>query len=212
MRYQRHRHSLGPILFFGIILLFSCPCTGRAEGEAAKEALKLFLGTIRSIEFPVRDSAHHENLVRQAHRYLDLESMVKVSLISHWDGINIEDRAAFLDLMWKLVEKVAYARSRSFLGEVEITYPELKEIDRGWSVKSIVAGKEEGLDAEVTYYLYDQEGRWKIYDVILDDVSMTEDLRYQFDKIIGESSFSGLLDRMQDRLEKADKKNQGDTS
>jgi len=212
MRYQRRRHSLVPSLFFGIVLLLSYPCMGRAEGNAAKEALKSFLGTIRSIEYPVQDLVRHENLVRQANASLDLEAMAKVSLTAHWDGISAEDRAAFLDLMWKLVANVAYAQSHGFLGDVEIAYPELKGTDHGWSVKSIVAGKEEGLETEVIYYLHDQEGRWKIYDVILDDVSLTEDLRYQFDKIIDESSFSGLLNRMQERLEKADKKNQGTTS
>jgi len=212
MRDHGWGYCLRRLWFLGFVLVFVFPYPAMAQGHAAKEALETFLETIRAIEFPVQDPVHHEKLVRQAHALLDLESMVKAALEAHWDESDTEFRETFLELMWRLIEHVAYARSHDFLGDVEITYPEIKAHGDHWVVRSVVAGEEKALDVDIVYHLYEQEDQWKIDDVILDGVSMIEDLHYQFDKIIRESSFSGLLERMRNKLEKAEKENQGDPS
>jgi phospholipid transport system substrate-binding protein len=59
----------------------------------------------------------------------------------------------------------------------------------------------EGL-IEIDYKLHKTNGKWLIYDVILDEVSLVLNLKTQFHKIIEEESFSELVNRMSDRLKK----------
>ena len=43
-----------------------------------------------------------------------------------------------------------------------------------------------------------KDGRWKVYDVVIDGVSFVSTYRSQFDRIIKASSYSALADRMRD--------------
>jgi len=61
----------------------------------------------------------------------------------------------------------------------------------------------EGL-IEIDYKLQKINGKWLIYDVILDEVSLVSNLKTQFHKIIKDESFNELINRMQKRLEKED--------
>jgi len=197
------------VLLFWVIVACSLFLPSIARAQPAQEALETFLDTIKSVEFPVKDARRHKNLVETAHLHLDLESMVSQALASHWKEAGTENQKAFLDLMWKLVENVAYARSHDFLGDLKITYPEIKAGNPGFIIHSLVAQTEPALDIEIIYHLHEREGRWQIHDVILDGVSLIEDLNYQFDKIINDSAFAGLLERMRNRLAKAEEANRG---
>jgi len=197
------------VLLFWVIIACPLSLPSIAQAQPAQEALETFLDTIKSVEFPVKDAQRHKNLVETAHSYLDLESMVSQALASHWKEAGTENQKAFLDLMWKLVENVAYAQSHDFLGGLKITYPEIKAGNSGFIIHSLVAQTEPALDIEIIYHLHEREGRWQIHDVILDEISLIEDLNYQFDKIINDSAFSGLLERMRNRLVKAEEANRG---
>ena len=48
------------------------------------------------------------------------------------------------------------------------------------------------------YRLLKKDGRWKVYDVVIDGVSFVSTYRSQFDRIIKASSYSALMDRMRD--------------
>lgn len=168
-------------------------------------APKNFLETVRSMEFPIQDSAAHEEKVRKADAYLDLEAMGKKGLAAHWDTASEEDRKAFMDLLWKLIENLAYRRTRNFMDGKTVEYRDPKAIENGFEVESFVKGSEAGLDVPVVYHVAEAGGQWKIYDIFLDGISMTEDLSYQFDKLVRDSGFSGLLERMRERLDQARK-------
>lgn len=180
-----------------------------AEPETPEQALETFLATIHTMQFPVKDRARHGELLRQANAFLDLESMTQDALQEHWGQAAGEERNLFMDLMWRLIEQSAYPRSREFLGEFEILYPEIHQAGKGFEVVSVVKREEEALNAKVVYHVYRQDRQWKIDDVILDGVSLIEDMRYQFDRIIRESSFSGLLKRMQEKLDQSKQQGEG---
>ena len=201
-----------------VIALFVFAILGTAGGrgtfplaqaalETPQQGIETFLKTIRAMEFPVKDMNRHSQLAQEANGYLDLEALGKKALEKHWDEAAPEDQKAFMELLWSLIEYVAYPRSVSFLGNYEITYPEIKPAGNGFEVDSMVKQQAEGLEAKVVYHVYQRDGHWKIDDVVLDDVSISEDLKYQFDKIIADSKFAGLLDKMRERLAQAKKEN-----
>ncbi len=177
-----------------------------AEGEQAQQVIENFVKNIKAMEFPAQDAVKNQGLIKQANTALDLDSMGQKALADHWKSATAEDQKAFTDLMWKLIENVAYPRSHKFMGEFEITYPEIKADASGVEVHSLVKQQEQALDAAVVYHV-SQAG--KVDDVILDGVSIIEDLKFQFDKIIAKSGFSGLLDKMKERLAQAEKENAG---
>ncbi len=198
------RKAIGILSFF----LLLTPLTLLAEDAAApQQTIQSFIETIQTMEFPVKDAASHQVLVAKANAALDLDSMGQKSLAAHWAEASPEEQKNFLELLWKLIENSAYPKSRRFMGSFKIEYPEVTPEGNGVSVRSVIKQQEEALDAEVIYHVYQKDGQWKVDDVTLDGVSIIEDLKYQFDKIITQSGFAGLLDKMRERLAAAVKEN-----
>ncbi len=177
--------------------------------ETAVQGVQAFLDSIGTMDFPIADEAIHQKRVEQTDAYLDLEAMGQKALGIHWTEMTPAQQKSFMDLLWKLIESIAYPRTKSFLGTQKISYEAPKPLAKGFEVSSMVKDQEAALDVPVVYDLYQEDGHWKIYDIFMDGISMTEDLKFQFDKIIKDSSFSGLLTRMSERLRKAQKETTG---
>ena len=135
--------------------------------------------------------------------------MGRKGLAANWDAASPEDQKAFMELLWKLIENIAYPRTRKFLDTKTVEYKEPKPIEKGFEVESTVKDPQAELNVPIVYYVAQENGQWKIYDIFLDGISMTEDLSYQFDKLIRDSGFSGLLTRMRERLAQAEKETLG---
>lgn len=56
------------------------------------------------------------------------------------------------------------------------------------------------------YRLILKEGRWPAYDTIADGVSLVKNYRSQFQKIIRESSYQKLVNKLRDRTLSGEKK------
>lgn len=195
------RKQIGFYIALLVLFLFSVPVQA---GEPAG-SVDAFLNTIQSMEFPITDKAQHQQKVQQAAAYLDLEAMGKKSLGEHWDDMTSDEQKQFIDLLWKLIESIAYPRTRNFLGDQKITFTDTQPVEQGVNVSSIVLDAETDLEVPIVYHLYQAGAAWKIDDIFMDGVSMTEDLQYQFDKMIQDGSIQTLLDRMSERLEQAQK-------
>lgn len=175
--------------------------------QDASETLHSFIETLTTMEFPIADPVKHAEKVEKVNAVVDLEVMGKKALGLHWEKMDAAQQREFMTLLWKLIENIAYPRSNSFFGKAPIEYQEPKALDKGFEMTTIVKNQDEALNAPIVYNLYEQGGRWKIYDIFLDGVTITEDLKFQFDKIIEESSYPGLLEKMRERLAKAEEAN-----
>jgi len=201
--------AVGGSLCCLIISGFPADAAG-ANNRTPEQAVKAFLETIDSLEFPASDPLRYAELVRQANAYLDVETMGSRALSDHWSAIPGEERQAFIDLLWKLVENVAYPRNQDFIEGEQIVYGKSVEAGSGFQVPVTTKQETDEPAVSMSYHLSEKGGLWKIDDVVLDDVSIIEDLKYQFNKIIAESEFSGLLEKMRERLNKAEEENRGE--
>lgn len=192
-----------------LMLSLNFQAASYAEDAAPSQAIQSFLEAAKSMEFPIKDTAAHQEKVQRADAYLDLEAMGRKGLAANWDAASPEDQKAFMELLWKLIENIAYPRTRKFLDTKTVEYKEPKSIEKGFEVESTVKDPQAELNVPIVYYVAQENGQWKIYDIFLDGISMTEDLSYQFDKLIRDSGFSGLLTRMRERLAQAEKETLG---
>ena len=51
----------------------------------------------------------------------------------------------------------------------------------------------------VNYRLHQVQGEWKIYDVVVDDISIIANYRSQFSRILSRGSFDDLLKRLKEK-------------
>jgi len=53
-----------------------------------------------------------------------------------------------------------------------------------------------GTNFPIDYQLHDINGQWKVYDVIIENISIVNNYRAQFERIIARSSVQDLLQKM----------------
>ena len=63
--------------------------------------------------------------------------------------------------------------------------------------------KNEG-EVSIDFKLQLGEGKWRVYDVILDEVSMRNNLKSQFYKVLEKDYFPELVRRMKEKIEKGE--------
>jgi phospholipid transport system substrate-binding protein len=129
---------------------------------------------------------------------LDFEEIAKRTLLQHWDALSADQRHDFLESLQKLLERRPLDRGLRIDLDSVVTYQAESVVDDQASVTSLVTSYATGRPSRraVEYKLCFRNGRWRIYDVIVEGVSLVQDYRDQFSKIIAQDSFEGLLRRM----------------
>jgi len=56
-----------------------------------------------------------------------------------------------------------------------------------------------GEEIAVNYKLHQVGSDWKVYDVVIENISLVNNYRSQFNRVIAQSSFEDLLRRMKDK-------------
>ena len=136
-----------------------------------------------------------------ADEMFDFDEVARRALSVHWAARTPAERTEFVGLFTDLLERAYIGKIESYAGE-KIVYP-AEKVDGDFAVvrSRIVPKRRADARAQETsleYRLLKKDGRWKVYDVVIDGVSFVSTYRSQFDRIIKASSYSALADRMRD--------------
>jgi phospholipid transport system substrate-binding protein len=123
--------------------------------------------------------------------------MARRTLGRHWERRTEAERAEFSALFRELVERAFMARIERYRGEKIVFTGESVEGDQATVRMRVLAP---GGDVAIDYRLAAQGDRWLIYDVVIDDVSVTSSYRSQFDGFLTKSSYEDLVRKMRERV------------
>jgi phospholipid transport system substrate-binding protein len=187
---------LSTALFVLVSFLFSIPFVARA-GEPTDQlsgTVDTLSGMLASAPRAAMTSDElPDRIAKLIYERFDFAEMAKLSLGKYWDGISEDERQEFVEVFTAYVLRVYKSTLNSYNGE-KISYErEVREGDRA-QVDTKVMGKDQTLF--VDYKLHRLGDNWKIYDIAIEQVSIIKNFRSQFNRVISESSFKGLIERM----------------
>ncbi len=117
----------------------------------------------------------------------------------HWKEIKPEERKAFIDLFGKLLEN-SYANKLESYSDEKIDYVDEIVKGRYAMVKTEVMRKNGTVS--VDYKLIESPGEWRVYDIVVEGVSLIKNYRSQFGKIIHNDSFDTLMEKLNTKVKK----------
>jgi phospholipid transport system substrate-binding protein len=125
----------------------------------------------------------------------DFNEMAKRSLGPHWRRLEPRQQKEFVVAFTELLE-ITYADKIDLYEGQKVAY--LGEaVDGNFSqVQTRVIAKE-GKSYSVDYRLHRVDGKWRIYDVVAESISLVNNYRSQFNRVIVNSSFEELMKRIQ---------------
>jgi phospholipid transport system substrate-binding protein len=123
----------------------------------------------------------------------DFTEMTKRSLGPHWNPLAPMEQREFVQAFTQRL-LIAYGRTVRASGQEKIQYTR-EGMDSGHATveTKVISGTDE---LAIDYRMHAVEGQWKVYDMVIDRVSIVNNYRAQFDRVIARSSVKELLQRM----------------
>jgi phospholipid transport system substrate-binding protein len=133
---------------------------------------------------------------------LDFDEIARRTLGAQWGGLRADQRREFVETLQKLIEHRPLERGLSIDLESTVAYKDESIVRDEATVVTTVTSYSTGRPNRrtVDYRLFFRGGRWRVYDIVIEGVSMVDDYRAQFARIIAEDSFDGLLRRMHKKV------------
>lgn len=184
----------------GLALVFSA---SSAFAGAALDLLKSQENVVRKIlvKPTVRKTPEHtakENELRKTiNQLFDFQELGKRALVDHWATLNDAQHAEFINLLQRLIErnyllKITKANTFTLLWFPEVTGPDF--LTERFKIKS------NKYKSSIQLKMMQKAGKWVVFDMVIDDVSLLENYKSQFNKIINEKGFDRLLKKMRKKL------------
>jgi phospholipid transport system substrate-binding protein len=127
----------------------------------------------------------------------DFNEMAMRSLGANWRRLNPQQRQEFVSTFTALLEKT-YADQIDLYDGQQVVYTG-ESVDGDYAqVDSRIIDKNRQTYS-VAYRLHKVGGKWKIYDVVAENISLVNNYRSQFNRVIARSSFEELLRIMKEQ-------------
>ena len=128
---------------------------------------------------------------------MDLQSMGKLILGKHWKTASDEQRSQFISEFKSMLIRT-YAKSVADYGHAKVTvFPPQGEKGKGkrHRVKShLDLGS--GTPLQVDYVFRRKGDSWKVFDLVVDGLSLIKNFRTSFSQEISETSLDALIERL----------------
>lgn len=129
----------------------------------------------------------------------DFSEMSKRSMGQYWKERTPEERTEFVGLFTDLLERAYVDRVEGYTGE-QILYLE-ETTDGNYSEVRTKIVTKRNQEIPIAYRLQRADSRWAVYDIVVEGVSLVNNYRTQFSKIIRTSSYRDLVKKMQAKVE-----------
>ena len=189
------------VFFFMTVLSW-----GGSEEKRPKTAVKILLNEIKQI-VEGNGLSDVEKAANKKHSDIAV-SILKVPEISqkvlgkYWNKHSAEQQDQFQKLLEGLFVHVAFPSSAKFFTNLDLMYGKSKSKKDMIVVPITVVHEKEG-EVDIDFKMKQSAKNWLVVDVILDGVSMRNNLRSQFYKILKKNDFNELIRRMKKKLKEA---------
>lgn len=145
--------------------------------------------------------ARVQKLSHALEQLLDLQELSRRSLADHWSGLQPAQRDEFVSLLSQLVQQ-SYRKNLESTLNFAVRYTAESPLADGVLVRTMARSKTNRRAPEVSidYALHRDANGFRVYDVTTDGVSLVDNYRRQFDRIIRRDGWASLIERMRKKL------------
>jgi phospholipid transport system substrate-binding protein len=188
----------------GILLLLQPVLAAAGEpGEQVRQTVDNLLATLKDpgLAGESNKNERRQQLKQLINQRFDFTEMAKRSLGPEWRRRSPAQQKEFVQLFGDLLERTYLDQIESYSRE-KVRYLD-QRADGPYAKVATKIVDSKGQEYSVDYRLHNVNGDWKVYDVVIEDVSLVNNYRAQFSRVLTKSSFEELLDAMKQSSEAA---------
>lgn len=181
-----------------------------AETAYAGPATDALKGTIdqvlqilhdKDLKQPAKAGERRQLLEKVVGERFDYPEMSRRALGAPWNTLSDKDRQEFVGLFKSLLVKSYADKIESYTGEGVKYLSERTEKDYAEVHTKVLTGK---TDIPLDYRLLNKSDDWRVYDVVVDGVSLVNNYRGQFTKILRSSGYPELVEQLRKKSDHID--------
>lgn len=179
------------------LLLLALPAGAGAPTEQIRATADKVLSILNNPELrsAARKNERREQLRAVIYPRFDFAEMAKRSLGPQWSRRSPQEQREFVRLFTEVLENSYVGNIESYNGE-KMTYTR-ENLDKDHAEVFTKVVTKKGEDFSVNYILRPVDGEWKVYDVVIENISLVNNYRSQFNRILAKASFDELLRKLQ---------------
>jgi phospholipid transport system substrate-binding protein len=191
------------IVVMAFLLLPGWLSTGAADGGVPTDQIKATVDRALVVLKDPRFKAAAKTKERRAQlkqilfARFDFNEMARRALGSHWRRRTAQEQEEFVRLFTDLLER-AYADTIESYTDEKIIYVGEKQDGNYAEVNSKILTSK-GQEFTIDYKTRVVAGEWKVYDVVVENISMVNNFRSQFNRVINNGSYEELIRRLKDK-------------
>jgi phospholipid transport system substrate-binding protein len=170
----------------------------RAEAGEPQEKVKVTVDNVvailanKTLQLQERQAKIRQAVLQR----FSFDEMAQRALAQHWRTLTPPQRQEFVGLFTDLLEGSYITRvANSNPGPQSVRYVK-EDINNDQAAVHTEIGNERDAPATVEYRLLHKNGDWKVYDIVIEGVSLVNNYRTQFNTIITKDSYAGLVKQM----------------
>jgi phospholipid transport system substrate-binding protein len=141
--------------------------------------------------------AQRAQLIEVIYPRFDFTEMAKRSLGRHWAGRTPEEQREFVTIFAAMLGR-SYADHIESNTSPNVLYTRERE-DQSYAEVDTKIVTEKRPPVSINYKLHSVNKEWRIYDLVIEDISVVNNYRSQFDRVIAKSSFEDLVRAMKEK-------------
>jgi len=187
---------LGILVLAGLVVWAPAPARAGAPTDQLKASVEQIVKVLENpgLRSEARSQERRAAIRKEAEGVFDFTETAKRALGRHWQALAEKDRQEFTSLFTDLIERAYISKIERYSGE-RIAYAG-EAVDGGLATVRTRFVTKQGTEVPVDYRMQQRGDRWLVYDVSVEGVSLINNYRTQFDKIIQTSSYAELVRKM----------------
>ena len=190
------RGLMWKVMTFSLIISLAGMATPALAGPPTEAVKSTVDQVIRTLQSSAPKAQRRQSVKQTVDRRFDYEEMAKRSL-PNWNNLSAAQRREFVGLFSELLEASYADKLMKYSGEKVAYRGERLDGDRA-EVRTVLLRRNDRIP--MNYRLLNKS-RWVVYDVVIEGVSLVNNYRSQFTRVISESSYQDLVRRLQTKVD-----------
>jgi phospholipid transport system substrate-binding protein len=196
--------SLGFILLMLCVSLFfaSSGCAANSPLELIQSGTDRALKILRTAQSGAGPGLRERRaeILQIVDEYFDFGEMAKRALGRPWKDQSPQKQQEFVDLFKQLIFNNYVGRVETYTGTNERVVYDQEKIEGEYALVKTRVLDYKHTNVQLDYRLRLIKGNWKVYDVIVEGVSLVENYRGQFNSILASKPFDALLSQLREKV------------
>jgi phospholipid transport system substrate-binding protein len=190
-----------PVFVAGLVLVIGWPAQAGPPTDQLKGGIEQVLVILQdpALKGPGKADERRQKIRAVANEVFDWQETGKRALARHWQGRSPQEREEFSKLFADLLERSYVGKIEAYSGE-KILYGE-ETLDGDQATVRTKLQTKSGTQVPIDYHMQKVEERWRVYDVKIENVGLVANYRSQFNRIIQQSGYPDLLQRLKTKQE-----------